>query len=416
MASSSTVLNYSDLFRSNSITSASEMLVAVSFARALARRGLALSMEGVETDLSVLDKNTTQFFEHAISSGAIVSGYVPEDHDHIRSGGVWWIEDEILEHWDSLFPENEEGIRVWTFSGMKGRLWGKVDTQQLVARNLSRLVMLSVGEHLAKVWVDGIPEKIRFSFDSNESEEGGYYLHILSAGAQNPNITETVDMDLKISDQLLDYMKYLHGSIQQNHNNKYSVEEKVAIAAHLGFEPGRVCVRWTRARLTKNNPSGIIEGRSLVILRGIVEDSKGNPLVKYDTISEPVTKEERLVEYLSIAEEHRYMYEDIRTVGVRIQHRTSDLYNATFGNYISDEAEFFLPLEKDENVPKLVTVGDADTMEPIVREWLMPAVDAVYWSLKQWGVEFDESLYIRDNYSEGVEPLYEQYSYEVLTK
>lgn len=416
MSSLMVSMKYSELFGINSISSTSEMLVAVSVARALGRRGIALSLEGVETDLSIMSSSIMTFFNHAVKEGLIITDYVPSKSMDNPTGGDWWVSEEVLDYWDVIAPVTKENHRIWTFSGMKKDLWSTVDKTSLLAKNLSKVVILIVGEHLARVWVDKIDETLELSFDSNESEEGGYYLHVLTAISQNSNIGKNLVVDINIQAYLLDYMKYLHGSIQQNHNKKYDVREKRAIAEHLGFKEGSVCVRWNRARITRNNKAGIIESRTLAIFKGFSEDSKGHPVVKYDTVSEPRTKEERVAELEDVPEAYRHLYNDITSKGVHVRSMTSDLYNTTFGNYIDDETEFFLPLDTDEQVNTLVTVADVESMSPMVKEWTMPGVDVIYWVLKQQGIEFDEALYIADNYPEGVEPLYEQYSYEVVSE
>lgn len=398
---------YKDLFNSDTVSSNSEMQMIVAVARLLERRGHTLTIEGVTADLTVLKGEAKEFFEYAVQEGVLLTNWEPE-RTYLRPGYLWF-DLGWLDRWDEVIPMNEsKGYREWNFESMVHSFWTTEWRDRVLGRNSASTFLYVYAEQFCRNVIDGIEEKAVFKFSDNLSKNPSNYIVALSAEKMNPQIGEFSKLEITLADTLLDYLVYMYSSQDQGHNQKYTIDEKVAIAEHLGLTKGRVCVKWTRDQIRQGESAGRIKSRSLVILEGI-EGEK----IKYTVVPEPMTLEEKAMEYDDVPDEHKHIYGDLLEKTIKTHRRSSDLFNVAFGNYISDETEIFLPLARGETVEKYITSLDDDG-NPQLYVFNMSAEDAIYWFLKQYGVPFDEGRYKKDNYPEGVEPAYEMYSYEVL--
>lgn len=404
-------VNYVDLFKTDAISSNSEMKMVVAMARLMQKRGYTLSIEGVAADLSVLNSTTRQFFEYAVSQEVLQTSWKPEA-TYVQRSDLWFDLD-WLDKWDELVPYQEaEGYRLWEFPEMKTTLWGTEWRDRVLGRSISSTFLYVYAEHLCRTLLDGSDDQVVFRFSEMEAKEPQNFIVAITSAKLNPRLGQQSVLDINMSEAELDYLKFMHSSQDQGHRRKYTVDEKKEIAQSLGFIPGRVCVKWSRRGVIEGRSNGRIDSRTLVIYRGIEESTNGRPRVKYTTISEPMTVEEKEIEFEDVTDEHKYLYRDILNKPLHTYDQTDDLFNVAFGNYLLDETEMFLPLERGESVTKYVTVPN-ESGDPQLVTFEMSAEDAIYWVLKQRQVDFDADLYISDNFPEGVDPMYHVYSYEI---
>ena len=212
------------------------------------------------------------------------------------------------------------------------------------------------------------------------------------------------DVDEEALEEIdLDYYLLYKRSLGMDRHRQYSVFEKVDILKSCDVSPGDILLLYERDGMNSSNGLGRIVDSSLIRIESIYEE-KGTPILKYSTIGLWKTKEEVVEEYLSISEEVRHAYNDLLEFRVPIRQKVDPLYNYGMFDYFLDEDYLLELLEPDDNylISKIITVnGNTASVE-------MTEVDAVYWVLNQYEVDFDRDRF-KKRYAHGADLLWDQY-------
>ena len=200
-----------------------------------------------------------------------------------------------------------------------------------------------------------------------------------------PWFDEKVDLILEgIEDTTIDmdYTIFCTSAFHAKKIKHYSCEEKREQLKELGMDVGSILVLWTRKGMCKNSEYGKIVSACIVRL-----DEIGDNFLGFAKISINKTKEEVRKEYFDIPEDKRYLFSDVLEKGATVSILVKDLKNISIDNNFLDEEYFLTKLDTHEKVVKLISVGmEEKTVE-------MKGVDAVYWLLCQYNVEFDKDMY-----------------------
>ena len=151
--------------------------------------------------------------------------------------------------------------------------------------------------------------------------------------------------------------------------------------------------------MCESNPIGRIIGCNLVRVEEI-----GNNYVTLTDIYLVKTKEELLDDYYDIPEDKRVMFKDLLDFNVNLYLENIPITSLGVKNYISTEETLFLNrLDPLELVTKKITIdGNTSQVE-------MTEINAIYWLLCQFEVEFDRDMY-KSMYSPEEELLWDMYN------
>lgn len=409
MTDSKKPVKYREIFDSDQILSNADLLLTTAVSRVLGTRGYCLDLAGVEIDFSIHKMSNLEFFYNAIYEGYILTGIqeVPKITTHYHS-----IKLEVFTKNDLIFGNESDEI-YWTLQSLRERLQGTPYIENVYIRNTSNTVLYTVATHIVRRVLGETNSKLIIEFDKNQSQSGEYYVNLLTCRQVHTVLADYYEINVEIPDQEFDFLMYLHTSKSLGRNKNFTKQEKMDIAKQEGIVEGGIYVLWTRGSMTSNTPEGFIKSRKLIRIDSYKDIENGGNTLRYSVIPEPFTIEERLYEYADIHDDYKLDYQDLLSGDMNTYSQTSNIYNVAFGNYIYDEEEFILPIMDDEYIEKPVSVVD-DVEGHVMTSVEMSAPDAVYWSLKQHDVPFNEEIYRSLYFTEGIEPLYNRLSFDVL--
>lgn len=403
------MINCADIFGRSYITSYQEFYLAMTVGAECGRRGDCLDMSMMRiVDPKLLSVNDKNYLKYLKSIGAVYDGSVPEKkvvrgsaEDYLEDRSVFWYDvDKFTELQGRLFRVEEDGYH-WSYS-WASETYGDQYLKSVTSLTLAgKTVMHLVGHMLVNFIMGDLPaKKITFHFNRMEARATYIYLPLYACTCSCENIKKLIELDfeeerkeLRDLDYYVLYESSRNAGLFMWHD---WMTKKKAIEKH-GIKEGSIVAMYRRSRLSANNPAGHI--KEAFIARVDAFDKSSYVLLTHLTVNK--TKEEQEMDYLEIDESYRYMFSDMLDFRMHQRVEWHDLCVTGVCEYFYTEEWLMLPLDKSDVVNKRITIDGKQVVYP------MNTVEAVYWILNQFDVDFDKQLY-KDMYNDGKPLLWDE--------
>lgn len=391
-------LKCSDLFNKKAFSTYSEFLFSLCIAQELGRRGMCLDMR----DMSVNPEMVTDTYKHYLrflaQEGYILTNEKPKEH--ITKPGICVDTGlfALLESKGILFSsEPVTNTELWVSTAFAKEHWWK-DALPLLNLGDKGYILL----HLVAYWflrrvIDKDERKLTIIINNQESVSTYIYVNLCSILHTLKPVRFCFDLDVDTGDAKvdIDYSLFCNNGFVMKHYNYWTVAEKKNWMKQLGMVPGSIVILWSRSKLSTSNKWGRLDSSILARI-----DEIGSDYIAVATIAVNKTKEEVRNDYYSIDEAHRYLFVDLLDKKPYVRNEILNLCDLGIGDYFQSELRFITPIDTSEDAVVRKTI----TVEGVTKETELTEVNALYWLLCQYDIDFNRELY-RKMYNHG-KPLY----------
>ena len=385
------------IFERSHFKSYSEFYLALAIGSILKDRGYSLDMDGMLVDSSVIPEDMVKYYKKLLFDGAIsLSMY--EKGNTVPDIANTDIDTTYFSSLNMLY-QSEDGLH-WTID-YANENYGEYRRKFLDLLSLGNTLVHLVAYHLVNHILDGDSRKLTIHLDSQKAKSTFIYVNIYSCLQTIGWIRDYVDLDVDFGDYNvdLDYSIHCNNGKVAGRYKLWSVREKLDLLKKYGMVEGAILVLWERDGMCENNMYGKVKGTKLFRL-----DEVGDDFIGVTFISVNKTKEEVRQDYFDIDESVRYLFVDTLDKKPYQESTELDICGVGIDNYFLDEDKFITLLDDSEEVYKLVTINGKTANVK------MSGVDAIYWLLCQYGVEFDKDMYKSMYYQGSKEPLWDMYN------
>ena len=384
------------VFGKDVVESHSEFNLALALAKCCRDWGYCLDMSGMVVNENNVSEESLMQFRYLIKEGYIylegaeISGRVEPGFPDV----------DVTFYKDIPLYNYQGDLALWSFTWAVNNYGEKAVNFSYY--NKRGFIVLSVVAYyiLKRVFGNERSRKLVVSMDFTEAKNTYYYLNVFSCCQSLEWLNEIVELDIDMSDMKgvdLDYQVFCSNSYLSKKYNFYTVSEKRNFMKQEGLNVGSILILWERGGICANNRFGNIESSTVVRL-----DEIGDNYIGVTEIHVNKTKEDVEDEYFEMDEEMRDLYSDILSKPPLVTPSTIGLENLGVEGYFYTERFLITKLDRREKVVKTIS-GNGEKWR---RE--ISGIDAIYWLLCQYDIEFDKSLY-KSMYSEGEDLLWDIY-------
>lgn len=385
------------IFNRNYFKSYAEFYLALALGNVLKDRGYSLNMDGMQVDAESIPSDMVKFQKRLLNDGALTLSLYERGNSlntEIASSDV-----EVGYFKEIPLAEDRGDILYWDFDYAKNN-YGEYAKEFLNFNKMSYSLVHLVAYHLVDVLFGKTKKKLVIYFDSQKAKSSFIYIKIYACIESMPWIKEFVELDVDFDDYKvdLDYSFFCNNGKVAGHHRLHSIEEKHKLLDKFGMVEGSILVLAHRDGMCENNPFGYIKNTSVIRL-----DEIGDTFLGVTCISINKTKEEVELDYYDIDDNIRYMFVDMLSKKPHQSPTELSIVGVGIDNHFLDEDKFITLLDDSEEVTKLVTI---DGKKVNIN---MSGVDAVYWLLRQYDIDFNIDLY-KEMYFKGKTPLWDEYN------
>lgn len=366
------------------------------------------SSNGWVTDLGLSQSGLEISIQNPVSLETVKNIHITEDEVKFNKSDSRKREEDLMYKWTTpqdvqvFFTSKSDDTWIWTIKG------NSFEEEMVNSKSLNSLLpsqsFVSLTAYIAvKRFNTGVPNKFVIKFDSvilcrnklttsdilllaNETDalDGWFFLY-LEASEQ---------VKLQTGYEAWWYKGYEKGFLRR----EYSTQEKLSYLNKLGIKVGDVVCLYERRVSQKSNSIKSIENFHMAIVEGF--DSE---CLDLRVIHTKKTKHgwDKWFDNLTMAVKQMYCgsssYKDFRSSVKGYEWRNLGL------EYLMSSEQFFItPLQNNDSLVLDVTDG--------VRQetYNFSDVDAIYWILKDYNINFNEEHFLSQYYN-GTEPAYTRY-------
>lgn len=392
------MLRCDEIIGKREFESYSEFYLALCISAEMYRRGEKLDMSMMKVEKELLSDNELTYFKYLKSIGAIYINGAEEESVKVDDV-VYYLDMNGITELKDVLVENREDCYYWSPDIVTEKYIGGPRAFTIlsnIGNNLMHIIAhLIVGMYLG----EREKKKIHVHFEGIPAKNTYYYVNLYSCAQTLEwfNDLVVIDVDWEGANVDIQYSIFCNNSQVARRYKRWSIDEKRDILKKYKMTEGSIVALWSRSGMCQSNIMGKIT--SVIIAR---IDEIGNDFVAVTTIPLNKTKEEAELDYYSIEEDKRHLFSDLLNHKPAISSRILSLYDLGIYNYFFDEAKFVCPLDTKEKVTKIITVdGKQASVE-------MKEVDALYWLLCQYSIEFDREMF-RKMYNGGKDLMWDLY-------
>lgn len=387
-----------DIFGRGVFRSYSEFYLALAIGNVLSNRGYSLNMDGMQVDADAVPKDMIKYYKRLLNDGAItLSMFEPGVTDTIVADT-----DIDTSYFNEIPLAKDKGdVLDWTLEYAKEN-YGKYGSKFLDFLNLGNTLVHLVAYHLVGTILDGRKKKLVLHFDSQKARSTFIYVNIYSCLQTLGWINDYVALDVDFADNKvdLDYSIFCNNGKVAGRHRLYTIDEKLALMNKYGMVEGSILILWSRDGMCENNEFGQVTGATVIRL-----DEIGDTFLGVTSIAINKTKEETLKDYYDIDESLRSLFIDMLSKKPNQSSTEYNLCGLGVDNHFLDEDKYITLIDEYAEEYKTVTI-DGKVGSVKMRE-----VDAIYWILCQYDIEFDRDLY-KKMYFKGETPLWDKFGVE----
>lgn len=384
------------IFNRGNFKSYSEFYLALAIGNVLSNRGYSLNMDGMLVDADAVPKDMIKYYKRLLNDGAITLSMFEEGVADTELANT----DVDTSYFDKLPLYKVNGdILDWSLDYAKDN-YGGYSKQFLEFLKLGDTLVHLVAYHLVSVLLDGNTKKLVLHFDSQKAKSTFIYVNIYSCLQTISWINNYVGLNVDFGDFRvdLDYSIFCNNGKVAGYHRIHTISEKIALLEKYGMVEGSILELWSRDGICESNEFGHITGVTIIRL-----DEIGDDFLGVTSISLNKTKEEVRQDYFDIDESIRSLFIDMLDKKPNQSSTELSLVGVGIENHFLDEDKYITLLDESAETYKMVTIdGKVGNVQ-------MSEVDAIYWLLCQYGIEFDKDLY-KEMYYHGKEPLWDMYN------
>lgn len=399
-----TTLKCSEFFKKDKFSSYSEFFLSMCMARELGRRGLSLDMRDMWIDPDMVTNSYRDYFRYLVGKGYILINTDKEITEQKEPSMLMDVSMYalLLEEGKLLNSERRFNTRYWWDFKFAYESWSAHALTLLNTAKMGNNLMHLVAFWIIRCLLDGETDSITIFIDYYRVKSTFIYVNLYSILGTMPWLKEFFELEVEFNDiQVdLDYSIFCNNGLMMNHNKYWTVQEKMQWMDKLGIVTGSIVILWTRSRINDNNPFGKIENSLLARV-----DEIGNDFISLSTIAVNKTREEVRRDYYAMEEDCRHLFADILTKKPYIRDETISICDIGIGDYFKSESKFITKIDTMAKASKTITIdGLTKTVE-------MSEVDALYWLLCQYEIDFNRELF-QNMYSPKESLLWDRYADE----
>lgn len=374
-----------DLYQKSQFSTYSEFYLALAISAECGRRGGYLDMNGMRISTEMLSNSLVNYYKFLRLEGFIKTDNYTKEIIPIEPEDVAQYMDMeyITSNLDVLVEEREDSY-FWNFSWVKDHYVAH-RTFFTNLSNLEKVVIHITAYMVVSMYLKERPLKpLILEFREQLAKSIYIYINVYSCIKSLPWLEKMVSIDTDLSSTHLDldyYVFWNEGSVSGK-NKYWSISEKKEIMKKLGIGVESVVILWSRKGMRKSNPGGRIESAVIGIIKEI-----GRDFIEVDAIALNKTREEVELDFYSIPEDVRHLYTDLLHFRPTIFSKNIQIPSLGIENYFYDESQFITLISPTEKVNKLITIDGKQVQKE------MSCIDAIYWLLCQYEIDFDREVY-----------------------
>ena len=397
-----------DVIKTNCISKYYDFVFVMYLAAECGRRNEVLDTSNmIIKDTGALSAEDIAYMHFLRGQGCLYDGSDSTDSVSLDAIPSLYIDTTLFSELEGFLFENTPDAYVWSTNFIRS-IWDSTfdweDTRKYESafmgksNGMGKFVTYIAAYMLLNFYLGVYPEKpVHFKFRSLEGATTTRYL-LLYGAINNMDVLRGkffVDFDKDYMNNIgdLDFALLFDEVYHAGRWKQWSWKEKIDIFKKVGFKKGSIAILYTRGKISENNSLGKITAASIVRVDDVRYGENG--AVWYFTkFSVNNTIEEKIASYLSLPEDCRELYNDMVEPKMTSMPFTADNLNLGIANYFYKEDFILYPIERGNTVTKRITVNGT------TRDMELSEIDAIYWTLCQYGVDFDRDLY-KEFYNDG---------------
>lgn len=389
----------SDILKKGSFDTYSEFYLGLYAAKILREFGYVADLSDMRVDKSVLPEKALNYFKYLCTNGFIYLGDLEYEGSAIQDAPD--VDVDVSYFMSEKMYKVEGENAYWSFEYAKENY--SVDNYEKFRtfEKLGSTLLSLVAYYVVKKYLGREDTNfLQVSISDEWSRNMFMVTNIYSCMKGIKVIDELVSLDLAFyssNETDLDYQVFCSNSYMSGRMTPRVFSEKVKLFDECDIGKGSILLMFFREGMCESNPYGHIESSKVIRL-----DEIGDSYIGYTEISINKTKEEVMQDYLGIDPDIRYMFSDMVNKGPVTTTQTKGLENVGIEENFFDEEYILTKIDPYATVEKIVTI---EGKEAVVN---MSEIDAIYWLLKQYNVEFDDLLY-REMYATETGLLWDAY-------
>lgn len=393
------VISAKEFIKRDYFKSYSEFYLTLAIGKVLNERGYMLNMDNIQVDPDSIPSEILKYYKNLLNDGIISLSMYEKGNTIIESGM-----NLDISFFTKVKLYEEVGDRLdWSYEYAKEN-YGDGLKDFFVITKMGCSIIHLVANHLIDVYLGLSNKKLVLHFDEYKSKTTSLYVNIYSCLQTLEWIRDYIDLDVDLTGYNvdLDYSIFCNNGLVAGHCKSHTVSEKLALIDKFKMTKGSILSLWTRSGMCENNPFGYITEASIIRL-----DEIGDNFLGVTKISINKTKEEMKLDYYDIDESTRKVFSDMLYKKPYLAPMEIGITSIGIDNYIHGEDMFITLLDESGYTQKTVTFdGEVKTIK-------MKEIDAIYWLLCQYDLEFDRELY-KNMYNKGQDLLWDKYGQEGL--
>lgn len=402
-----------------------EFLFVMALGAECGRRGDVLDLRGLSIpDKGMLSKEDLKYMHFLKGRGFIFDGSEPSDKDreltgdkvkyHFNTDCINSLYDVLVEDidydgkgtYDHSINKLYDGITdcyAWS-SGYARGVYGEYNS--LLSKSGMGNTLMHIMAHLFVCFYLGERKRkpVKFILQSLEAATMSRYLDLYACARTLKSLGDVMSfvMDENYINTIgdIDLIILYNMSKHAGRYKRWSSVDKYNAFVNYGFKEGQILVIYTRDRITDANPAGKITASAILRVDSMSRsgDATGISVTQFSLNK---TVEERVEEYLAIDDEYKHIFSDLKTPKISSIESRLNMYEVGVGQFFYSENKLILPIEKGGTISKRVTIdGKRVTVD-------MSEIDAIYWILCQYDVDFDRDLY-KSYYNDGEDLMWDK--------
>lgn len=393
------VISAKSILKRSYFESYSEFYLVLAMSKAFYEKGFILNMDGISIDVDSIPMEYIKYYKKLLQGGMIEMSMYNNSNSTVEN--IISTVEFDTSYFSSVNLAQDNGNTLdWTVEHVC-KEYGSKASHFLNLSNLDGGLIHLTGRHLVDVLLGVTTKKLVIHLDVFKSRSTFLYVDIYSCSKTMSWINDYVELDLNLGgyEVDLDYVVLCNNGSVSGRIRHHTVSEKLEYMKKYGMVEGSILMLVSRKGMCENNRYGHITEAVVVRL-----DEIGDNFLGVTRIPLNKTKEENLQDYYDVDEDTREIFFDMVNKPPHLSSTELDLVGLGIANYFYDEEHFLLTLEDDSAyVHKLITIDD------VVTSVYMKQVDAIYWLLCQYELEFDRELFKKMYFPNEV-PLWDKYN------
>lgn len=388
------------IFGRRDFKSYSEFYLALCMGAVCITKGCSLDMSSMIIEPEVLPKDLITYFKYLVGMGSIyIEGVQASEESSSLYEPILYFDTTTLASCRGKLYKQLDDRYVWTYSDFIEQCSSHMDKVGL--GQLPGILMHIVADFLLDMFIGEKSEKNPLEIVVTDMlvKNTTVYVNLISCGKTFDFFNDMIKLNIDFSDFKvdLDYSILCNNGRAAKRNHLWTVGKKREFYEKEGFKEGLIAILWTRKGMCASNPDGKVVDASVVKLGKLSKDS-----LEITKIAINKTKEELLDDYREIPEDQQHLFSDILEGSPNLTHTSVSLYDLGINNYFHMEDSFITLIDERSTVTKKITIdGNSSYVE-------LSNIDAIYWLLCQYSIDFDRELY-RRVYNKGEELLWDKF-------